>query len=195
MTSRRAVRTLIAVPVLVCGVLGGQALTAPAMAAAPAHPVQKSGSQKAGPQEAGQHAAAQRRAAAKVLTYDAKGSAEFAKAVDKGVAIWNKSVKNVQLKPADSGKRANVKVIADNGWPRTQSPTLGNGTIYFGRQAVNDGYNTTRIASHEFGHILGLPDMKPGPCSSLMSGASAGPECTNPNPDAKEKSEVEGNFG
>jgi snapalysin len=48
-----------------------------------------------------------------------------------------------------------------------------------------------RIASHEFGHILGLPDVKPGPCSSLMSGSSAGVSCTNPYPNSTERSRVQ----
>jgi snapalysin len=63
-----------------------------------------------------------------------------------------------------------------------------------GRQAVNEGYHTIRIAAHELGHILGLPDVKPGPCSSLMSGSSAGVDCTNPDPDAAERAAVEDNF-
>jgi snapalysin len=42
--------------------------------------------------------------------------------------------------------------------------------------------------------MLGLPDRKPGPCSSLMSGASAGTSCTNPYPSAAEKAQVERNF-
>ncbi len=71
---------------------------------------------------------------------------------------------------------------------------LGSGTVYIGRQAVNQGYDTVRISSHELGHILGLPDRKPGPCSSLMSGSSAGVSCTNPYPNAAEKAEVEENF-
>jgi snapalysin len=60
-----------------------------------------------------------------------------------------------------------------------------------GREAVNDGYAVVRIASHEFGHILGLPDRKPGPCSSLMSGSSAGVSCTNPYPNSTEISRVQ----
>jgi snapalysin len=132
--------------------------------------------------------------AAVVLTYDTSGAEEFVDAVDKGAAVWNDSVKNVQLKPASSGDRANIEILADDGWPRAQTTSLGNGTIWIGRQAVDEGYNTVRISAHELGHILGLPDMKPGPCSSLMSGASAGTECTNPNPDASERSAVEDNF-
>ncbi|EFL29630.1 secreted extracellular small neutral protease [Streptomyces viridochromogenes DSM 40736] len=133
--------------------------------------------------------------AAHVLTYDAAGSAEFRSAVDRGAAIWNESVDTVELRPAASGQRANIRVLADNGWPRALPTTLGNGTVYIGRQAVDQGYNTIRISAHELGHILGLPDRKPGPCSSLMSGSSAGTACTNPYPNTAEKAEVEGNFG
>lgn len=133
-------------------------------------------------------------AAPTVLTYDASQSAEFAEAVDKGAQVWNENVANVRLEPAAEGEDANVEIIADDGWPRAMTTSLGNGTIWFGRQAVNEGYDTTRIAAHELGHILGLPDIKPGPCTSLMSGASPGPSCTNAIPDAAEKAEVEDAF-
>jgi snapalysin len=133
--------------------------------------------------------------AARVVTYDASGSAEFRSAVDRGAAIWNESVDAVELRPVTAGQRANIRVLADNGWPRALPTTLGNGTVYIGRQAVDQGYHTIRISAHELGHILGLPDRKPGPCSSLMSGSSAGTSCTNPYPNAAEKAEVEGNFG
>lgn len=143
---------------------------------------------------AAQSAVASTPAAARLLTYDASGSAEFRSAVDQGAAIWNNSVANVELRPAASGQQANIRILADNGWPRTLRTSLGRGTIYIGREAVDEGYNTVRISSHELGHILGLPDRKPGPCSSLMSGSTAGTACTNPNPNAAEKAEVEDNF-
>ncbi|MTE22308.1 snapalysin family zinc-dependent metalloprotease [Streptomyces sp. TRM43335] len=144
----------------------------------------------AAPSPAGDRALAPR-----VLTYDASASAEFKSAVDRGAAIWNESVDGVELRPVATGRRADIRILADNGWPRALPTTLGNGIVYIGRQAVVQGYDTVRISAHELGHILGLPDRKPGPCSSLMSGSSAGTACKNPYPNAAERAEVERDFG
>ena len=38
--------------------------------------------------------------------------------------------------------------------------------------------------------MLGLPDHYSGPCAELMSGGGPGPSCTNPYPDATERSKV-----
>ncbi len=133
-------------------------------------------------------------AAVVTITYRDARAGEFVNAVAQGVAIWNASVTNVRIVKAAAGTRADVQVIADDGWPRaTLGPVRpgGSGTVWMGRQAVNQGYSVVRIASHEFGHILGLPDRKPGPCSSLMSGSSAGVSCTNPNPNLTERSRVQ----
>ncbi|MDG9720646.1 snapalysin family zinc-dependent metalloprotease [Streptomyces sp. DH24] len=148
-----------------------------------------------GQAHAGTAAPDDRTVAARVVTYDASASAEFRAAVDRGAAIWNESVNNVELRPVAAGQRANIRILADDGWPRALPTSLGNGTVYIGRQAVNQGYDTIRISSHELGHILGLPDRKPGPCTSLMSGSSAGVSCKNPYPNTAERAEVEGNFG
>ncbi|GAB3455405.1 snapalysin family zinc-dependent metalloprotease [Actinophytocola sediminis] len=132
--------------------------------------------------------------AAVTITYNDSQAAEFVDAVAEGVAIWNASVTNVQIVRAAPGARADVRVIADDGWPRaTLGPVRpgGSGTVWMGRQAVDEGYSVVRIAAHEFGHTLGLPDRKPGPCTSLMSGSSAGVSCTNPNPNSTERSQVQ----
>jgi snapalysin len=139
-------------------------------------------------------AAADVHAAVVTITYSDASAGEFVDAVAQGVAIWNASVTSVRIVKAAPGTRANVQVIADDGWPRaTMGPVRpgGSGTVWMGRDAVTDGYDAVRIASHEFGHILGLPDRKPGPCTSLMSGSSAGVSCTNPNPNSSERSRVQ----
>ncbi|MEY7978398.1 snapalysin family zinc-dependent metalloprotease [Streptomyces pilosus] len=130
----------------------------------------------------------------RVLTYDARAAAEFRAAVDRGAAIWNASVDGVELRPAGAGQRADIRVVADDGWPRSLPDSLGRGTVYIGRQAIDQGHSAVRVAAHELGHMLGLPDRKPGPCSRLMSGASAGTSCTNPYPNAAERAQVEENF-
>jgi snapalysin len=130
-------------------------------------------------------------AAARVLYYDASRAAEFVGAVNQGAANWNASVANVRLEPVPAGRRANITVIADNGWPRAQVTSLGNGRIYMGRQAVQQGHYPPRIAAHEFGHILGLPDRRTGLCTDLMSGSSAPASCRNAFPNAAEAARVD----
>ena len=132
-------------------------------------------------------------AAVRTLTYNASGAAEFKAAVDQGARVWNSNVVNVRLVSTTSSS-ANIRIVADNGWPRAQPTSLGNGQVWMGRQATAEGHDPVRIAAHELGHILGQPDRKPGPCTSLMSGSSAGTSCKNPVPNAREKSEVEAAF-
>jgi snapalysin len=130
--------------------------------------------------------------AATTLTYNATGASQYAAEIDAGAQVWNNNVKNVRL--VKTTGRANITIVADPGWPRAQPTTLGNGKIWMGKQAIDQGYNKVRIAAHEIGHILGLPDIKPGPCSSLMSGSTGGVDCQNVNPNAAEKARVERNF-
>ncbi|HWM03141.1 MAG TPA: snapalysin family zinc-dependent metalloprotease [Actinophytocola sp.] len=135
--------------------------------------------------------------AAVTITYDDSQAGEFVDAVAQGAAIWNASVDNVQIERAAPGANAEITIIAFDGWPQaTLGPVFpgGSGTVWMGRQAVNDGYDVVRIAAHELGHSLGLPDLKPGPCSSLMSGSTGGVDCTNRNPNAEEAAWVEDNY-
>lgn len=131
------------------------------------------------------------------LHYDDSQAAEFTSAIAAGARSWNSSVGNVRLVKAASGERAEIRIVADDGWPRaTLGPVRPGGsiTVWFGREAVKAGYDTTRIAAHELGHSLGLPDAKPGPCSSLMSGSTGGVSCTNATPNASERAAVEADY-
>ncbi|RJL32430.1 snapalysin family zinc-dependent metalloprotease [Bailinhaonella thermotolerans] len=136
-------------------------------------------------------ASAENESLVRVIRYDASRAAEFRAVVDQGAQIWNQSVTNVRFVP---GTPADVIIYADNGWPRAQPYGLGRGYVWMGRQAVAQGHYPLRIASHELGHILGLPDRRTGLCSDLMSGASAGTSCRNPYPNATEIAQVERNF-
>lgn len=143
-------------------------------------------------------ASAEVSAAVVVLTYDDSQAAEFVDAVAAGAEVWNTHVSNVRIEKAAPGAEADITIIANDGWPQATLgpffPGDGGGTVWYGRQAVNEGYNQVRIASHELGHILGLPDVKPGPCESLMSGSTGGVDCDNVNPNAEEIAAVEANY-
>ncbi|GGM23835.1 hypothetical protein GCM10011608_05760 [Micromonospora sonchi] len=125
--------------------------------------------------------------AARTVYYDASRAGEFRTNFDQAAQIWNSRVSNVRLVP---GTPASVTILVDDGWPRAQVTGLGSGRIWMGWQAVNQGYHRTRIASHELGHILGLPDRRTGLCTDLMSGSSAPVSCTNANPSSAEASRV-----
>jgi snapalysin len=130
-------------------------------------------------------------AAPRVLRYDASRAAEFRSVVDQAAQVWNAAAPNVRLV---AGTPADFVVLADDGWPRAQPTSLGRGTIWMGRQASDQGYYPLRIATHEIGHILGLPDRRTGLCTDLMSGSSAPVSCRNAQPSAAERATVNRNF-
>ncbi|WP_328318377.1 snapalysin family zinc-dependent metalloprotease [Streptomyces sp. NBC_00388] len=144
------------------------------------------------------HPAPKATAAVVTLTYDASRAGQWASAITQGVQNWNAAVHNVHLQPASSSGSANFVYVATSGWPQT---TLGpivpggsRGQVQLGQEAVDEGYDTTRIAAHETGHILGLPDDYSGPCAELMSGHGPGTSCTNAKPSAAEAAQVDRNY-
>ncbi|MEU8775422.1 snapalysin family zinc-dependent metalloprotease [Streptomyces sp. NPDC048606] len=133
-------------------------------------------------------------AAVVTLRYDDSRAVGWEAAVTAGVATWNANVGNVRLVKAAPGVRAEIVIVATTGWPQATLGPVRPGRqvrVELGSQAVSQGYDKTRIAAHELGHSLGLPDTKPGPCSQLMSGSSAGTACTNAVPNATERSRVQ----
>ncbi len=132
------------------------------------------------------------------LYYDDSGARGWEAAVAAGVASWNANTSKVKLAKAGPGARAEIQIVATNGWPQaTLGPVRpgGRARVELGNQAVTQGHDKTRIAAHELGHNLGLPDTKPGPCSQLMSGSSAGTGCKNSVPNAAERARVESAYG
>lgn len=131
-------------------------------------------------------------AAPRVIYYDAGRAGEFRDEVDAAAAMWSRALVNVDLLP---GSPASIRVLVDDGWPRAAVTGLGRGTMYMGYQAVDQGYHVPRIAAHELGHLLGLPDRRTGRCADLMSGSSAPVSCTNARPSPAELAEVDALFG
>ncbi|MEU0162307.1 snapalysin family zinc-dependent metalloprotease [Streptomyces sp. NPDC006261] len=133
-------------------------------------------------------------AAVVTLRYDDSRAGGWEAAIAAGVASWNANVGNVKLVEAAPGARAEIQIVATSGWPQaTLGPVRPGGQVRveLGSRAVTEGHDKTRIAAHEIGHSLGLPDTKPGPCSQLMSGSSAGTSCRNAVPNATEQFRVE----
>ncbi|WP_030567525.1 snapalysin family zinc-dependent metalloprotease [Streptomyces aureocirculatus] len=141
-----------------------------------------------------QSAVEKKTSVAVTLRYDDSRAAGWESAIAAGVASWNNNVDNVKLVEAAPGTRAEIQIVATSGWPQaTLGPVRpgGQARVELGSQAVTQGHDKTRIAAHEIGHNLGLPDTKPGPCSQLMSGSSAGTSCKNAVPNAAEQARVE----
>jgi snapalysin len=132
--------------------------------------------------------------AATTLYYDDTRARGWEAAITASVASWNANTSKVKLAKVRPGTRAEIQLVATSGWPQaTLGPVRpgGRATVELGSLAVTQGHDKTRIAAHEIGHNLGLPDTKPGPCSQLMSGSSAGISCKNAVPNATERARVD----
>jgi snapalysin len=124
------------------------------------------------------------------VTYNASKAPSFRTEIGKTQTIWNGSVTRVKL--AEVTGAADFEYREGNDPRGSYASTDGRGHGYvFLDYEQNQVYNSTRVTSHETGHILGLPDHYSGPCSELMSGGGPGPSCTNAYPDATERAKVD----
>ncbi|WP_410593007.1 snapalysin family zinc-dependent metalloprotease [Amycolatopsis sp. lyj-23] len=135
-------------------------------------------------------AATEQQAAVTTVYYSTSSAPSFRSVINAGAANWNSSVTNVRLVERNSGG-ASLRYTEGNDPRGSYASTNGHGsgTIFIDYTQARQ-YNPTRIAAHETGHALGLPDHYSGPCSELMSGGGPGPSCTNAYPNATERSRV-----
>ncbi|MEI7034612.1 snapalysin [Streptomyces pratensis] len=127
-------------------------------------------------------------AQAVTVTYNASSAPSFRSQIASSTRIWNSSVSNVRLQ---EGSNADFRYYEGNDSRGSYASTDGHGRGYiFLDYRQNQQYNSTRVTTHETGHVLGLPDHYSGPCSELMSGGGPGPSCTNAIPDANERARV-----
>ncbi|MFI6827822.1 snapalysin [Kribbella sp. NPDC050241] len=134
-----------------------------------------------------QQAKSGQKVAAVTVTY-AVDAPTFQSQINSSTQIWNSSVSNVHLV---EGSNYDFYYTEGNDPRGSYASTDGHGGGYvFLDYAQAQEYDPTRITAHETGHVLGLPDHYTGPCSELMSGGGPGPSCTNPYPDATERSRV-----
>ncbi|MGW6359565.1 snapalysin [Streptomyces sp. NPDC055092] len=134
--------------------------------------------------------AAQPNAQAVTIYYNASKAPSFRSQISSAASIWNSSESNVKLQPASSG--ADFSYYEGNAPDGSYASTNGHGSGYIFLDYTQIRQNdSVRVATHETGHVLGLPDNYSGPCSELMSGGGPGPSCTNRYPNATERSRVD----
>ncbi|MFF8384515.1 snapalysin [Streptomyces kanasensis] len=128
-------------------------------------------------------------AQAVTVVYSAANAPSFRTQIARSTQIWNSSVVNVKLQ---EGSNPDFRYYEGNDSRGSYASTDGHGRGYiFLDYRQNQTYNSTRVTSHETGHVLGLPDHYSGPCSELMSGGGPGPSCQNAIPNAQERSRVD----
>ncbi|MFE8954109.1 snapalysin [Streptomyces althioticus] len=129
-------------------------------------------------------------AAAVTVVYNASQAPTFASQIARSAQIWNSSVSNVRLQSGTSGADFSYREGNDSRGSYASTDGHGRGYVFLD-YAQNQTYDSTRVTTHETGHVLGLPDNYSGPCSELMSGGGPGPSCTNAYPNSAERSRVD----
>jgi snapalysin len=123
------------------------------------------------------------------VRYRTSRAPSFRSQISQSTSIWNSSVTNVRLQEVTSGYDFEYREGNDSRGSYASTDGHGRGYIFLDYRQ-NQQYNSTRVTSHETGHVLGLPDHYSGPCSELMSGGGPGTSCTNARPNATERSRV-----
>ncbi|MFD7263888.1 snapalysin [Streptomyces sp. NPDC059874] len=144
--------------------------------------------------EAVQRSVAEQRAAnpgvlAVTVTYNTRNAPSFRTQIARSTQIWNSSVTNVKLQEVSSGGNFSYREGNDSRGSYASTDGHGRGYIFLDYRQ-NQIYNSTRVTSHETGHVLGLPDHYSGPCSELMSGGGPGTSCQNATPNSTERARV-----
>ncbi|MEW1680717.1 snapalysin [Streptomyces sp. NPDC093594] len=129
-------------------------------------------------------------AAAVTVVYNASQAPSFATQIARSAQIWNSSVSNVRLQSGTSGADFSYREGNDSRGSYASTDGHGRGYVFLD-YAQNQTYDSTRVTTHETGHVLGLPDNYSGPCSELMSGGGPGPSCTNATPNSAERFRVD----
>ncbi|BCL25222.1 snapalysin family zinc-dependent metalloprotease [Streptomyces aurantiacus] len=127
-----------------------------------------------------------------VIPIDLILAGSYANTVRDAMEIWNTAVPGIKFVEEDTPTALRVKeyTTATGTGSHVFLNGLGRGWIYL-ETGDAQVYRPSRIAVHELGHALSLADLGPGsPCSKVMSGGWAGPECLNDQPDAEEVAEV-----
>ncbi|QKV79674.1 snapalysin family zinc-dependent metalloprotease [Amycolatopsis sp. Hca4] len=129
-------------------------------------------------------------AAVTTLYYSSSGAPDYLAQIDQGAANWNAAVTDVKLVKRSTGATIVFQEIHSGG-SYTNTNGHGRGQIYLDTSQVAEGFDPTRIAAHELGHNLGLPDHYSGPCTELMSGHGPGTACKNAKPSSAEAAKVQ----
>lgn len=127
----------------------------------------------------------------KTITYDVTNAPRWAAVIRQAAELWNSELCNVKFQELDSTD-AYLGIFEEPSGMSHVNALRGYLMWLSDDQIRVNPWSATRVAKHEMGHILGLPDNYNGDCSLLMSGGSAGPWCTSTNATSWEINTIDG---